>query len=167
MQPELLLYTRLAQSLFKGSWQHGKMGLLQFAHLMAVLSKAAKEQDTQASECNLKTEQALEETRETFKSIEQTLTDQLMSLRGIHVNTAPSDAPRCFNLTFSTPFGFKGAYLISDADYIFRQMMMIKRMGLLLPENITVNKIVLYLREIFVMPRLLSRKIEKNGEKKP
>ena len=35
MQPELLLYTRLAQSLYKGSWQHGKMGHLQFAHLMA------------------------------------------------------------------------------------------------------------------------------------
>jgi hypothetical protein len=153
MQPELLLYTRLAQSLFKGSWRHGKMGLLQFAHLMAILSKAAKENDAHASECILKTEQTLVETREKLKSIEQALTHQLTSQRGIQVNIASSDEPLCFTLKFSTRFGFMGAYLLADADYILRQIRMAKRMGLLLPEEITVNTVVTYLRDVFAMPR--------------
>jgi len=153
MQPELLLYTRLAQSLFKGSWRHGKMGLLQFAHLMAVLSKATKENDLSSSEFISKTEQALLETREKLKSIEQRLTNQFSNLRNIQVNIASSDEPLRVHLKFSTPLVFMGAYLLSDADYIFRQITMFKRMGLSLPDDITVNKIVTYLQEVFAMPR--------------
>lgn len=153
MQPELLLYTRLAQSLFKGSWRHGKMGLLQFAHLMAVLSKAAKENDAHASELILKTEQALVEIREKLKVIEQTLTDQFSNLRNIQVTHSSNDEPLPFSLRFATPFGFMGAYLLSDADHIFRQMRMCKRMGLLLPKDLTVNKIVNYLQTVFAMPK--------------
>ncbi len=153
MQPELLLYTRLAQSLFKGSWRHGKMGLLQFAHLMATLSKAAKENNTNASEFILKIEHALGETREKLKLIEKKLTDQLTSLRGIQVHTASNDEPLSFTLKFSTRFGFMGAYLLSDTDYILRQIMMVKRMGLPLPEEMTVNKIINDCQKVFAMPR--------------
>ncbi len=150
---QLFLHTRLAQSLFNGSWRHGKMGLLQFARIMALVFRAAREDDPYAEWYLLKTYQALFDVNQKLKSIELQLTEYFKNLRGVTVNLLSSDRPLSCPLHFSTPFGFMGAYLLADFDYVFRQTVTLKRIGLSLKEDITVKQLMSYLQNAFSMPR--------------
>ncbi len=150
---QITLQTRLAQSLFNCSWKHGKLGLVQFASIMTKISKAGREDDPYADWYLLKAYQALFDVREKIKSIELTLAQHLDNLRGVKVTLSSTGQSLHFPLQFSTPYGFMGAYLLADADYVFRQIATLKHIGIFYPEDITIRKIVHYLQDAFALSR--------------
>ncbi len=126
----ICLQTRLAQSLFSGVWKDGRMGLIQFYILTTSLWKAVKEDDPYAEWFLLKTYQALDEAKSEIKSIEMKLADKLNSVRGIVINESINANPVYKQLVFSNPFGYMGAYLIADIDFVFRQLVTMRKIGI-------------------------------------
>src|SRR5579871_6905809 len=80
---QMILHTRLAQTLFNYTWQHGKMGLLQFAKATSTLWKAAQADDPFADWVLLKTHQALLDAKQKIALNESQLAAKLQNLRGI------------------------------------------------------------------------------------
>jgi integrating conjugative element protein (TIGR03761 family) len=151
---KMTLHTRIAQSLFNGSWKHGRMGLLQFAKVMTALWNAYSEDDPYAELYILKTYQNLMEAREKIKSFESVLNPMLSNLRGIEVTECLSTNPTVHPLTFATPFGFMGAYLIADADYVIRLILTLERLGISINnEEISIKGITKYIQDVFSTPR--------------
>lgn len=154
MDAKILLHTRLAQSMFNYSWQHGKMGLLQFAKLTSTLWKAANQDDPYADWILLKTYQAIIEAQDKIKSLEIELHQQLAQIRGIETTPALNASPMSYPLQFSTIFGFMGATLLADTDYVIRQILTLKRLGILVQDDIgSINQVIKYLQDVFAVPR--------------
>lgn len=149
----ITLHTNIAQSLFKGSWRPGKMGLLQFSSAIIHIWNAARNDDPYADWYLLKTYQALCDARENLNVIEAQLTPYLNNLRGITIGSCSSVKPIQHPLQFSTPFGFMGAYLIADFDYVLRQHLMLERLGIPLKEDITIKRLVELVQKVFSVPR--------------
>ncbi len=150
---EVLLHMRLTQSLFKGSWKHSAMGLVQFARMMTLLSRAVMQDDPYAEWYLLKTYQALFDAKQALKSMELKLNNYFESLRGITVTLITNDQALRFPLRFSTPFGFMGAYLLADVDYVLRQLATLKRIGLSLQQIVTAQALVIHVQRVFTAPR--------------
>jgi integrating conjugative element protein (TIGR03761 family) len=151
---QIILHTRISQSLFNGSWKIGKMGLLQYAKITTTLWNASKQDDPYADWYLLKSYQALFDAREKLKSVENEISSQMTKLRGIAVNDSVCSAPITCPLKFSTPFGFMAAYLIADVDFIIRQLLTAEKMGILAAKKIISIKEVSHLvQEVFAMPR--------------
>ena len=151
---KLTLHTKVAQSLFNGSWKQGRMGLLQFAKVMNDLWNATSADDPYAEWYLLKTYQYLTEASEKIKSFENTLSPILNNLRGIKVNQCISTHPCIYPLTFSTPFGFMGAYLIADVDHLIRLILTIERLGIAFNQpEITIKDIIKLIQDVFSTPR--------------
>jgi integrating conjugative element protein (TIGR03761 family) len=151
---KIVLHTRIVQSLFNGSWKRGRMGLLQFAKTISALWQAAKEDDPYAEWYLLKTYQALFDARNHLKSMEDVISNCLNTLRGVEVRPFECITPITYPLNFSTPFGYMGAYLIADADFVLRQLLTLERVGIPLPEHeISFKSIVRYVQEAFAVPR--------------
>jgi integrating conjugative element protein (TIGR03761 family) len=151
---KLTLQTKVAQSLFNGSWKHGRMGLLQFAKVMTALWNAASQDDPYAEWFLLKTYQNLISAREQLNAFEEILSPLLKNLRGIEVNQSITLNPIIYPLTFATPFGFMGAYLIADADHIIRLMLTVERLGIPLNrKDMTIKSVTHIIQEVFSTPR--------------
>ena len=119
----------------------------------------------------LKSYQALFDTREKLKVIETQLTSMLNSIRGIEIDSCISTKPVNYPLQFATPFGYMGAYLVADVDYVLRQRLMLERIGIPMPnENMAIKKMVSYVQDVFAIPRkwrhtrVTRKDIEKNNE---
>jgi integrating conjugative element protein (TIGR03761 family) len=154
MDAKILLHTRLAQSMFNYSWQHGKMGLLQFAKLTSTLWKAAHSDDPYADWILVKTYKALFHAQEKMKLLEEQLAVQLGQLRGITTMPILNASPIPYPLQFSTIFGFMGAALLADADYVLRQILTLKRLGIPVNEDMaSINQVVKHLQDVFSIPR--------------
>ncbi|MEO8963797.1 MAG: PFL_4669 family integrating conjugative element protein [Gammaproteobacteria bacterium] len=151
---EIVLHTRIAQSLFNGSWQEGRIGLLQFAKSMAVLWKEVRNDDPYAEWYLMKTYQALFDTRAWLNTLEKQVTPHFTNAHGIEINTCLSTCPMRYPLRFATPFGFMGAALIADADHMVRQMLTLERIGVSLnSDDISIKKIVQSVQDIFYIAR--------------
>ena len=144
------LHTRLAQSLFNYSWQHGKMGLIQFAKLTSTLLKAANQDDPYADWILIKTYQGLNDAHENIKNLEKKLTIQLEQIRGIAATPVLNAHPAIFPLKFSTNFAYMGAILLADADFVIRQMLTIKRLSVAEED---INPVIKTLQDVFAIPR--------------
>lgn len=156
----ICLQTRLAQSLFSGAWKAGKMGLLQFYTLTTSLWKAVKEDDPYAEWFLLKTYQALDEAKNEIQSIEIRLSEKLNSVRGIAINESINANPVYKPLIFSNPFGYMGAYLIADVDFVFRQLLTMRRIGITNQEHESlVDKLNGVIQDVF----LISKKWHSTG----
>lgn len=155
---EITLHTRIAQSMFRYSWQHGKIGLLQFAKIMTTLWHAAKEGDPYAEWYLLRTYDALFNEREKIKQIEQKLTQSLADIRGIKISLPVSSHPVCYPLRFATPFGFMGAYFLADVDYVFRQILTMERIGIPVQgTESSIPGITSTIQGVFAVPRQWQR----------
>lgn len=153
MDSKILLHTRLAQSMFNYSWQHGKMGLLQFAKLTSNLWKATHQDDPYADWVLLKTYQALINVREQLQELEKQFSEQLSTIRGIETTPALNITPISYPLKFSNYFGYMGATLLADADYVLRQILTLKRLGKKQDDINLINQVVKYLQDVFAIPR--------------
>jgi integrating conjugative element protein (TIGR03761 family) len=155
---EITLHTRIAQSLFHYSWQPGKLGLLQFAKTMTTVWYAARQGDPYAEWYLLKTYDALFYAREKIKQAEQKLEQYFADSRGIKINLPVSNHPVCYPLRFSTPFGFMGAALLANMDYVFRQILTLERMGIAVGDRAySVPSITGYMQKAFAVPRQWQR----------
>ncbi len=153
MDSKILLHTRLAQSMFNYSWQHGKMGLLQFAKSTSNLWKAAHQDDPYADWILLKTYQALIDVREQLQELEKQFSEQLSTIRGIETTPALNAMPMSYPLQFSNYLGYMGATLLADADYVLRQILTLKRLGKKQDDINSINQVVKYLQDVFSIPR--------------
>jgi len=150
----IVLHTHRAQGFFNGSWKHGKMGLLQFAKVMSILWQAVKQDDPYAEWYLLKTYQAIHEAREKLKVIEKLLESSLNQIRGIEVSTSLSTHPVAHQLQFATPFGYMGAYLITDFDFVLRQVLLLEKMGIMTSqEDTSIKSLIQIIQEVFSLPR--------------
>jgi len=152
MDSKILLHTRLAQSLFDYSWQHGKMGLLQFAKLTSTLWKAMNEDDPYADWFLVQTYQALNDARDKMKLLESQLEEHILKIRGIAVNPLLNTQPVEYPLQFATFFSYQGASLLADADYVIRQILTLKKLGKVNSINL-INDVVKCLQDVFAIPR--------------
>ncbi len=168
---EIILHMRSTQNLFNGSWKYSKMGLVQFARMMTMLSKAASQEDPYAEWYLLKTYQALFDAKKELKAIELKLAGYFDPVRGVSITLIANEQALHCPLHFSTPFGFIGANLLAEVDYVLRQLVTLKRIGSPLPENITEPTLVAYVQRAFSLARhwhsmgITRRDIHDNSEK--
>lgn len=149
----LELHCAQAQLLFHGKWQHGQRGLTQFAKLMSILWHAAKEGDPYAEWYLLKTHDEIYSVKEGFKAIEAYLDGRLQQLRGIEIKIYSNEEPLKKELFMVTPFGFLGAQLLVDFDYIIRKALTLKKLGIhLKPERYDNPSMLRALRKLFSFP---------------
>jgi len=154
MDAKILLYTRLAQSMFNYSWQHGKMGLLQFSKLTSTVWKAANLDDPYADWILVKTYKALDKGREKLQVLEKQLELELGQIRGIATMPILNANPNAYPLQFSTVFGYMGAAFLADADYVLRQILTLKRLGIPIQNDVcSINHVVKCLQDVFAIPR--------------
>jgi len=148
------LHTIRARALFNGSWKHGKMGLLQFAKVMSILWKAARQDDPYAEWYLLKVYQALHEAREKLKGMEKQLEPLLNQIRGIEVSTSLSAHPATYPLKFATPFAYMGAYLITEFDFVLRQVLTLEKIGIMAPQqDMSIKSMVQLIQTVFALSR--------------
>lgn len=149
----LTLHTRIAEALLNGDWDYGRMGLIQFARLTALLWKAYKEDDPYAEWTLLKTYEAIEMAKEKLKHDEILLQQQMANLRGFDIELFKNETPVKQPLLFSTPFAFMAAMLIERVDYINRQLLTLKHMGLLPEESIVQSQLMSRIQRVFTTAR--------------
>lgn len=151
---KIILHTRAAQSMFNYTWRFGKMGLLQFAKLTSTIWKAANQDDPYADWILYKTYQALLDATEKIKALEVQFSQQLSEIRGIETTPVLNASPVTYPLQFGTFFGFKGAALLADADYVLRQILTLKRLGRHPQDDAaSIHHVIKYLQDVFAVPR--------------
>lgn len=128
------LHTRIANSLFKGSYRPGKWGLLQFATHTAQLWRAVKYGDPYAEWYLLKIYDALSAAHEKLAGLEKQLNLQLMGQRGIQIIANETYEFR-YPLSFASPFGYMGAYLLIHFDNVILQFVTLKRFGIFVNDH--------------------------------
>lgn len=108
-------------------------GLLRYAKRAHVIWAAAVMDDPFADWFLDRMHQAIEAARVEIGDIHQQMANHLKSTRSkcVAVELAASSNPTVVPLQFSTPFGFMGAYLVSDCDEMIRTCYTCRYVGLL------------------------------------
>ena len=150
---EMVLHTQAAQRLFNGDWRFGKMGLVQFAHLMNVLFKAYREDDPYAEWYLKKTYDAMEAVKEKLEKIEKAIDAQITSIRGFKISLMENLKPENHLLHFNTPFAFMGSFLLEKMDYLSRQVLTLRKIGLLVSEEYTLPRLIQEVEKVFIVAR--------------
>ena len=150
---QLLVHTRSAANFLKGNWRHGNMGLLQFGMLTFQLWKASKMDDPYADWYLMKLFDAIEEKKAIFKSYEQHLQEKLSNIRGMEINLFTNAIPYKFPLKFNNPFGFMGAFLVENLDYLTRQLFTLYQLGIARDHQLNAAILSDQLKEVFELAR--------------
>lgn len=136
-QAELLVQTRYAQKLVVGRGKYEKddppaiIGLIRFAMLMRRLWDASELDDPYADWYLLQTQENLEHGHEELKHLKQQIEQRLQGVQGVQITVAESHEPVRIPLHFANPYGYMGAYLISDYDQFARAVLTARHVGLL------------------------------------
>ncbi len=149
---KLVLHTDVARVLFNGTWHYSRMGLLQFAKLLAPLWKAFKEDDPYAEQTLIKISNAIEVAKIQLQDHEISLQQQLENLRGLVVDLYRNPQPFSYPLKFFIPPPFLAAMLIAQVDYVNRQLFTLTRLGLKPNENLVPAQLMHIIRSIFRLP---------------
>ncbi len=135
----LVIQTRQAQRLLKGRpgrrRQAGIPGLYPFSARMGAIWMAARRDDPYADWYLAQVSERIEQTRIELDRLRQPLEARLQNVTGIEVDIARSTSPLRVPLHFGTPYGYKGAYLISDFDQLVCAVLTTRHVGLLAEEN--------------------------------
>lgn len=133
----LTVQTRQAQRLVHGRAprpSEGKpaiVGLVRFATTMRRIWTAASRDDPWADWKLLQTYEALTESREGVRAIHEQVENKLESMAGVEISIAESLEPVQVPLEFHNPYGYMGAYLISDYDQCVRAILTARHVGLM------------------------------------
>jgi len=108
-------------------------GLLRFAARMNTIWAAARADDPFADWYLEKTNNAIESARMEIGDLHRMLTVHFRNekKKGVNVNVAASSAPVSLPLQFATPYGFMGAYLVSECDELIRACYTCRYVGLI------------------------------------
>ena len=132
---ELSVQTRQAQRLVLGRAatedRPAITGLVRFGMLVRRLWDAAAEDDPYADEYLLKILETLEHGREELAAMEQDVEGLLQGIQGVDIAVAESQNPVRIPLQFANPYGYMGAYLISDYDRFARAVLTGRHVGLI------------------------------------
>ncbi len=135
----LVIQTRQAQRLLKGrparSRQPGIPGLYPFSARMRAIWMAARRNDPDADGYLIQVSERIEQTRIELDRLRQPLEARLQNVTGIEVDIARSTSPLRVPLHFGTPYGYKGAYLISDFDQLVCAVLTTRHIGLLAKDD--------------------------------
>lgn len=116
----LVLQTRHSQRLVEGrGGEDGKqriVGLIQFAALSRSVWNGALADDPYAHWWLLQMHDAIEQSRSELKSLHRHVQSLLQGMPGVTVTIAQSVDPVRIPLTFTNPYGFRGAYLLAHLD---------------------------------------------------
>ncbi|MBK1734872.1 TIGR03761 family integrating conjugative element protein [Halorhodospira abdelmalekii] len=136
-QAHMIIQTRQAQRLFHGRSRRTEphkaeiIGLKRFATLMRNVWQAASRDDPWADWLLLRVYQAVEENREGLDALREQIDRALESMPAVEIELAESVRPIQVPLSFSSPFGYMGAYLIADFDQYARAILTARHVGLL------------------------------------
>jgi len=108
-------------------------GLLRFAARMNTIWAAAQADDPFADWFLEKTYHAIETARMEIGDLDRLLTAHFRNekKKGVNVEMAASSTPVSVPLQFSTPYGFMGAYLVSECDELIRACYTCRHVGLI------------------------------------
>jgi len=108
-------------------------GLLRFAGRMNTIWAAAQGDDPFADWFLEKTYHAIETARLEIGDLHRILAAHFQheKQKGVNVNVAVSSTPVSVPLQFSTPYGFMGAYLVSECDELIRACYTCRYVGLI------------------------------------
>jgi len=108
-------------------------GLLRFAARMNIIWVAARADDPFADWFLEKTYHAIESARMEIGDLHRILAAHFQhgKQKGVDVNVAASSTPVSVPLQFSTPYGFMGAYLVSECDELIRACYTCRYVGLI------------------------------------
>ena len=132
---ELSVQTRQAQRLVLGRAatedRPAITGLVRFGMLVRHLWDAGADDDPYADEYLLRILESLEQGREELAAMEQDVERLLQGIQGVDIAVAESQKPVRIPLQFANPYGYMGAYLISDYDRFARAVLTARHVGLL------------------------------------
>lgn len=133
----LLIQTRQAQRLFTGrASRQGKasiVGLRRFSGVMRAIWQAARRDDPYADWYLLRVLEGIEATSTDLDRLQWPLKVRLDSVQGIEIDLAQSTTPLRVPLRFATPYGYMGAYLITDYDRLVRLVLTAQHVALCYP----------------------------------
>ena len=131
----LVIQTRQAQRLLTGRPKSGEkariVGLYHFSGKMRTIWMASCQDDPYADWYLVQVEDNIKETRLELTRLQQHVLASLQSIPGIEVKVARSTSPVRVPLRFGTPYGYMGAYLISEFDQLMSAILTAEHVGLL------------------------------------
>lgn len=123
-QASLEIQTRQAQFLLNGrTGKTGIVGLLQFSRIVGDIWVAAQQDDPYADWTLLRIEEAIDKSRAFIRESSLATEKSLNALGSMKIELARTQAPAIIELSFGTPYGFMGAYLLSDYDELARSIL--------------------------------------------
>jgi len=150
---QLVLHTKIAQSLFDGSWGYQKMGLMQFSKVVQSLWQSSKNDDPYADWYLMKTQEQMLALREQLNKTEKHCQEKLAKLRGVEVEIFINPTPTKLPLHFYTPLCYMAAYLLADLDYVTRLVYTLKHLGFILEKDLSPILFIGKLHDLFALPR--------------
>ena len=123
-QARLEIQTRQAQFLLDGrTGPRGIIGLLQFARRLGDICQAAQRDDPYADWMLLQVEESIDAAKAFIQEKNIAAGKALNGLGAMKIELARTQEPAMVDLVFGTPYGFMGAYLLSDYDELARTVL--------------------------------------------
>ena len=123
-QARLEIQTRQAQFLLDGrTGPRGIIGLLQFARRLGDICQAAQQGDPHADWMLLRVEESIDAAKAFIQEKNIATGKALSELGAMKIELARTREPAMVDLVFGTPYGFMGAYLLSDYDELARTVL--------------------------------------------
>ena len=134
-ETRMTIQTRQAQKIVVGR-RRGKdiqpiIGLLDFGRRMKLLWLSAQADDPYADWYMLKIEEAINEAKTAIIEKKQWLDEVLNAMEGFDVGIAHSLEPIQVSIVFQNPYGYMGAYLVSDYDALCCSVFTASHIGLI------------------------------------
>ena len=123
-QARLEIQTRQAQFLLDGrTGPRGIIGLLQFARRLGDVCQAVQRDDPYADWMLLRVEESVAAAKAFIQEKNIATGKALNGLGAMKIELARTREPAMVDLVFGTPYGFMGAYLLSDYDELARSVL--------------------------------------------
>ena len=133
-ETSLVLQTHHSQRLVQGrAGEDGKqqiIGLVQFAALARSVWNGALADDPYAHWWLVRMHEAIEESATELQALQGHVGGLLQAIPGLTVSVAQSVEPIRLPLTFTNPFGFRGAYLLARFDELVRLVLTVRHVAL-------------------------------------
>lgn len=143
------IYTHAALQLFQGSWRPGKLGLLQCAHYLKEVHRAAQSGHAEAVLYLHEIEKRMKQLYEKFNAIEENFQFKLDGLRSFlfDMHATPIHIAPCH---FSNTLCFCITRLIEQIDYLVRQYAILKRFQCLEQDTSTPRQWMSEMQHLFM-----------------
>ena len=134
-ETRMTIQTRQAQKLVLGRKRakgvQSIVGLLDFGRRMKLLWLSAQADDPYADWYLLRIEESINEAKIVMTEKKKWLDDVLNSMSGFEINIAQSLEPIQVPIVFQNPYGYMGAYLVSDYDALCCSIFTASHIGLI------------------------------------